>query len=94
MSRKPTSKRTPQAQQFFAYPIWIRQMRRSEQPNSADARGGYRHAIDEFVDRFANDRLGCNLVVGEVAQVSFAVFDVFGIRRIINPAVRRSNQSQ
>lgn len=38
----------------------------------------------------ADDLLGSNLVPGEATQ-AFAVFDLFGIRRIINPAVSTAN---
>jgi hypothetical protein len=40
--------------------------------------------------RVADDPLG-TLALASVTQVWFAVFDVFGIRRIINPAVSTAN---
>src|SRR4029078_8579062 len=41
--------------------------------------------------RVADDPLGSTLALVSVTQVWFAVFDVFGIRRIINPAVSTAN---
>jgi hypothetical protein len=41
--------------------------------------------------RVADDPLGSTLALASVTQVWFAVFDVFGIRRIINPAASTAN---
>jgi hypothetical protein len=40
---------------------------------------------------FGGKWLKCNLVLGDVTHVSFAVFGAFGIRKIINPAVSTAN---
>jgi hypothetical protein len=51
----------------------------------SNVRGG------KVIVRGKYDPLGSNLVLRKATQVSFAVFDVFGIRRIINPAVSTAN---